>query len=133
MNWSAVLDWAVPSVVGFVFGYLTCLLIGRAVQDEDSPVPKRQRRGQLARTLFGVMLVVLAILTFVDSQQANACFRDAIAARDDISTQQIEDQIALLTADPGDTPEQRRAILDRYVGTLREQLAVRDANPLRCR
>lgn len=133
MNWPLLLDWAIPSVVGFVFGYLTCMLVGRAVQDEDSPSPRAQRRSQLARTIFGVLLVVLAIATFVDSQQATACFRGALDKRDSISTQQIEDQIALLTADPGQSPPARRAILDRYVETLREQLRVRAENPLECR
>lgn len=132
MNYWVLLDWAVPSAIGFMLGYLTCLLVGRAVQAADSPVPQVSRRGQLARTLFGVLLVILGVATFIDSQQANACFREAITARDGIATQQIEDQIALLTSQ-GETPAEQRVFLDQYVETLREQLRVRSDNPLVCR
>ncbi len=131
MNWPVLLDWAVPSVIGFVFGYLTCLLVGKAIKDEDSATPKRQRRAQLARTIFGVLLVVLSIATFVDVQQSNACFRGALEGRDGIGTKQIQDQISFLTTIGEGVAAQES--LDKYIGTLREQLRVRDANPLECR
>lgn len=122
----------ISSAAGFVLGYITCLLVRRTVELQDSPRPEATRRAQLARTLFGVLLIVMAAMTFIDSQQANQCFRDAIERRDQITTDSLANEIELFTTDPQSAPEERRAAIDRYVQGLRDQLRIRSENPLEC-
>lgn len=132
MNWSVLIDWAVPSVIGFVFGYLTCLLVPIAVVAEDSTSPKANRRSQTARTIFGVLLVILAVATYVDGQRTYACFRSALEVRDGASRNELQAQIELLTTQTNGDRAAGQAAVDHYVAALRELQRVRAENPLEC-
>jgi hypothetical protein len=133
MSWSLLIDWAVPSIIGFVFGYLTCLLVPIAVLAEDAPSDKANRRSQTARTVFGILLILLAIGTYVDGQRTYACFRTALEVRDGASRNELQAQIELLTTQTNGDRAAGQAAVDHYVAALRELQRVRAENPLDCR
>lgn len=127
-----LLDWAIPSGAGFVFGYLTCLLVSRVVLDEDAPSPERRQRAHLARTMFGVLLVVMASVTFVRSYEATNCIREGIIERSDAQGRETEAQIVLLEAQVDADPNNDFPAVGVYLEAARELERVRAANPLRC-
>lgn len=132
----------VSSALGFVLGYATCLAVRRAVEAEHSVDPKTRRAADLLRTLFGILLLVMATATFVQGYQASTCFREALETRSAAQGQltqaqlgEIHAQRRLLTTPDGID----RAVIDQYLQSLEVQEQsllelerARAANPYRC-
>lgn len=141
-------DGLVYSIAGFIVGYVTCAGVRFLMESEHTWAVRWRHFGDRIRTIFGILLLLLATLSLVGIYESNSCFRHALEARthaQGINTQaqleEIRAQIQLLTApNPDRDPAISRANVDRYLEALYAQErslveleAARAANPLECR
>jgi hypothetical protein len=141
-------DGLVYSIAGFIVGYVTCAGVRFAMESEHTWAVRWRNFGDRIRTIFGILLLLLATLSLVGIYNSNSCFREALehrTAAQGINTQaQIEEiraQRELLNVqNPNRDPAISRAAIQRYLAALDAQErslveleAARAANPLECR
>lgn len=130
-----VLGWLLASVAGFAAGYVTCSMARRMVSvDAKTPEdPAKERRAGRFRAIFGAFLVVLAIVTFVQSYAVDKCTGASLAAVQKQAYDETQAQIDLIIAAQQDLPiEARIRIRDDYVAAAEALQRARRDSPFRC-
>lgn len=111
--------------------------LGRWERTSHAGKPVRRRWWEIAKTLFGLLVVALVALTFVQGQAQVQCFRgffsevaDSIKARSDAAGQTTAAQRKLAQASLVNDEVVRRRALVEYVAALDQTEQVRRAEPL---
>jgi len=141
---------SVASVIGFVGGYLVCMLV-RFISESPKPFIVRLRgMGDQIRTVVGIVILSLAAMTLVSINTSTHCqaeYNDLVlqglkdrsvasGSTNDALLEAIRAQRALLTSNPNRDPQVGLDAIKRYLAALDEQErsiieleAVRRANP----
>jgi hypothetical protein len=141
-------DGLVYSLAGFIVGYVTCAGVRFAMESQHSLAVRWRHFGDRIRTIFGILLLLLATLSLVGIYESNSCFREGLEQRSyaqGVNTlaqiEEIRAQRELLNVqNPNRDPAISRAAIGRYLAALDAQErslleleAARAANPLECR
>lgn len=128
-----VLTWfLVSSAAGFVTGYLAGMAVRRTIADGHSTDPRRRRRAETVRVLFGVLLLLLAVVALAESARSTTCLRDAVAAQSDAQGAVVRAQIVLLESRLDDDPSNDRQAIVDYIAAADQLEQARARNPLEC-
>lgn len=130
-----VIGWLVASIIGFAAGYTTCLLLRKAVEVETEaiPDPAKDKRSGAIRTLLGVFLTIMAILTFVQSYAVDQCTGASLARVQVQAYDETQAQIELIQAAQRElSTADRVQIRDGYVTAAEALQQARRDSPFNC-
>lgn len=133
MTVAEILRQALIAVGGIAVGWG----LGRWERATQAGTPARKRWWEIAKTLFGLVVVGMVVATYLQAQGQVDCYRgffsevaDSIRARSESAGQTTTAQRKLAQASLVNDETVRRRALVEYVAALDETERVRHAEPL---